>query len=856
MAERQTITERIARIVFELVGAEEVEARITKVDAAWTKMATRMQSNLKLMNELSASLRTIGKTISGEILQQLPQTTKFLEQFAIAGEKADIAGQELSLSMYVQSEEGRKLATSLGLVIPKLEKTKTAGEEVKDAFWKLNSVARALLRVFVAFKILIGVIGIFRDMAVATVELQREMWSLRVIISGAGQEIEGGLGSWDSWLERIQRMRRELPLIKMTDLVRGMKTLIVTLDDLGLAAGEMEYIIQLAGEMAIIMGLDFPAYAQRVSTALQGQVRNWATLGVNVRDSSAALREYSQELGYNWDELNKQQKVLLRTLFLTKEFIRITEETGDVLDEEWAISEALRAKRADLIAQQPKLIQFQNMWNQLLILGTEVAAIAADAITRFFATIVSGIGAALDTVLLLTTALMTGELGWERLQWILDQYGKTQAKIYEDIISGSTVLEWLGKRLGETGEEAEEAGTSFSELEERMKSLIDAAADTEDAFDDLGDVLSRALSQAQSALRSWRQALEQAQIQLSRRLADIARNLERRLADLRARYEARRSQLLERFEERRRKVREDGAEREEELREDHNKNLQRMEEDHQREMRQLRDEYLLDLEEAARKRDAISMRRIQQRYALEKKQREEGYDVNRRRAIEDFKEQLQELREAIQEQLDELTDSLERQLEELRENYVRQQEEARRNAECQRQDAIRNYQEREADLWESLQNRLEAILIGLMEEEEEWEGTYAELRRFLDEWYEGDLGALREWLNRRLALLQQHSGSPYGPPPPLRVHPLLTGFGLPESWGLAAGGIGIARRPTSLVVGEGGPEMFAAWPLGQRMPRTGVDIRLTIDGEQRGAWSGDFENSVLRVMRSVLEEVL
>ena len=108
MAEtRQTILERVALYIMELRGAEEVEERIGEVDAKFQQMASRMQNNIKVMNELSASLRTVGKTMSGTVLQQLPQTTRFLEQYAIAGEKAEATGRELSLAMYVQSEEGQ-----------------------------------------------------------------------------------------------------------------------------------------------------------------------------------------------------------------------------------------------------------------------------------------------------------------------------------------------------------------------------------------------------------------------------------------------------------------------------------------------------------------------------------------------------------------------------------------------------------------------------------------------------------------------------------------------------------------------------------------------------------------------------
>lgn len=828
MAEgRQTIIERVARFVMELVGAEEVEERIEEVDAEFQQMASRMQSNIKIMNELSASLRTVGKTMSGTVLQQLPQTTKFLEQYAIAGEKAEASGKELSLAMYVQSEEGTKLASSLGLVTPKLEETAEGAGGAKDAFWSLNSAARALLRIFVGFKILVGMLGFLKEMAEASFNLQAELWRLRATVEGVSDEMEGGAGTWEEWVSRLERLRAILPLVNMTELVEGLRKLTGVLGPLGLTADEIERVTGLVGQMATVMGEDFPSYISQFVTALGGGQRNVANFGIDLRDGNQALVDYAEGLGFVWDELNAGQRQWIRLGFFVQEATDRTVGITDATAEEWQELEKLRKERDDILAQSPELIATQIKWAEILLGIAQLLERLVGLVPQY----TEKIRQLIDVLGLMIPPVKNLIVAWDEWQEHLEE---------------QRVYKWIDS-LKEPWQEMDEV---IGDFDETVKENAEALADAGDDAEEFGKRMASALQQARNALRSYQNAVADAGINLARRLADIARNLEERLADLESRFEARRDQLIQGFEERRAEIREDGAEREEELRKDLNKRLRRMEEDHQNEMRELREDYLLDLEEAARKRDAVSMRRIQQRYILEKKQRERDHEINRRRAIEDYHDQLDELKKAREEQERELEKSLERQLRELQENYERQQEEARLNAERQKEDALRNYQEQLDDLWRNFQDRLETIALNLMEEEEEWKDHLGDLRIFFDEWYEDDLTALKAWLARRALILRAQEWIESLPP---WMRPFIPP--IPQV-SMAQGGAGVARSPAQITVGDAGPEVFAAWPLGQRMPRLGADIRLTIDGTQTGGWSAGFENQVIRILREVLEEAL
>ena len=826
MAEtRQTILERVALYVMELRGAEEVEKAIEKVDIRFTKIAQSMEIDRKLLVQLGRAFRDVGRSLRPLNMEGI-NAVKFLEQYAIAAEKAWEAGDDLSLVMYAQSDAGQKVAESFGLIKPATEDAAKGAGGLRDAFGQLNTAARALLRIWVGFKVLVGIFGIFRDMAEATFNLQAELSRLRAVVAGVSDQIEGDAGTWEEWIARLYRLRDILPLINMTDLAKGLRLITGVLGPLGLTANEIERVTGLVGQMSTLMGRDYPSYISLFIGALSGAQRNVAAMGIDLRDGNQALHEYAEGLGFVWDELNTAQKQWARLGFFVKEAEGRTVALTDVMNEQWAQLEELRKKREDILAQSPELLAAQIKWAEILV---TIAEKAGDLVTI--------LDAAVNTsyqLIYILLYLTKGEKEFAKI-WEAHQEARRWEK----------QLEWVDtikEGWQEIGEEVE----NFNEI---VKENIEMLEDAGDAAEEFGDRIARAMSQARSALRSYQNAVESAGIRLGRRLTDIARNLEEKLSDLEARFELRRAQLLARFEERRAELREKGAEKEEELREDLNKRLQRMEEDHLLDMQELREDYLIDLQEAARKRDAVSMRRIQQRYILEKKQRERDFGVRRRRAIEDYKEQITELKKAREEQERELEKSLERQLRELQENYERQQEEARLNAERQREDALRNYQEQLSDLWRNFQDRLETIAINLMEEEEEWKDHLGDLRTFFDQWYTDDLTALREWLAKRAFMIQMEE---------LResLPPWMQPFVPPVDFGMAQGGMGIARQPTRIVVGESGPEMFAAWPLGQRMPSQAIDIRLTMDGTQAGAWSADFENQTLRILREVLEEAL
>jgi len=823
---RQTILERVALYIMELRGAEEVEEKIEATDQAFLAFAKDIQATKKEMVALSHSFKILGTSISASMLQQLPQTTEFLKQYGVAMKPLQGTTEELSAAQWVLTDAGREAAISTGLMAESMEDGTDKADGLKDKFWQLNTAARALLRVFVGFKVLVGMLGFLKEMAEASFNLQAELARLRVVISGVSDQIEGDAGSWEEWLDRIERLRDILPLISTTELVKGLRTLTGILGPLGLTADEIERVAGLVGQMSTLMGRDYPSYISLFIGALSGAQRNVAAMGIDLRDGNRALQDYAESLGFVWDELNAGQKQWIRLGFFVEQAAERTVELTEVMDEEWAQLEELRKKREDILAQAPELISAQIKWAEVLLTISQYLEMVIGLIPRYTEEI----------------RKLVETLGWmiPPIKTLIGAWDEWQEHLAEE-----RALEWVSG----VKDPWMETGELIEDFNETVRENAEALEDAADSAEEFADRMERALQQAGDALRSYQRAVESAGIRLGRRLTDIVRNLEEKLADLESRFELRRAQLLARFEERRADLREEGAEREEELRADLNKRLQRMEEDHLLDMQELREDYLIDLQEAARKRDAVSMRRIQQRYILEKKQRVREYGVRRRRAIEDYKEQIDELKKAREEQERELEKSLERQLRELQENYERQQEEARLNAERQREDALRNYQEQLDDLWRNFQARLETIAINLIEEEREFEDTYEDLRDFFDQWYTDDLTALGEWLAKRAFMIQMAQ---------LResLPPWMQPFVPPVDFGMAQGGMGVARQPTRIMVGEAGPEMFAAWPLGQRMPRAGVDVRLTIDGTQAGAWSGDFENQTLRILREVLEEAL
>lgn len=817
--ERSTIAERVVRIFVELLGAEEVKKGLAGVDAQATKMAVAMQNDTKLMAQLSGAFKEVGLNAKKFNIDSLPGL-RFLEQYAVAAKSAWAEGKDLSLTFYAQSEAGKAVAESTGLISPAMVDAAKKTGSLRDAFWSLNSMARALLRVFVAFQIIKQVLGIFTQMADASAKLQAELWRLRATVEGVSSQIEGGAGSWDSWLGRLERLRALLPLVSMTELAEGLRTITAIMGPLGLTADEIERVTGLVGKMAKVVGEEFPAYVDLLTTALTGTGRSVSNLQIDLRDGSKGLMDYAGSLGYVWDELNAQQRQWVRLGYFVQEATTRTSTLTGAEKEEWQQLEELRKKREDILAQSPELITAQIKWAELLLKAAEAAERLVGALDKM--------------------AKKSPEWGdaFEKIAFALGMVWKALTGGTLATYEWAKTLEWLAT-IKEPWQEMAEGTGDFNKA---VKEGIEASKDQGKAAEELGDKMRSGLEQAEDALLSYQNAVNQAGINLSRRLADIARNLEEKLQDLEDEFERRREELIRDFTERQTEIREEAAEKEEELRKDLDERLRRMEEDYLLEMKQLREDYLLDLEEAARSRDAISMRRIQQRYILEKRQRGEEYELNRRRTIEDYNRQLEDLKKAREDQKEELKRSLEEQLQDLEDNYLRQQEEARTNAQRQRDDAIKNYNEQRDDLETNFQERLASIIISLTREEKKFKEVYGRLQEFFSTWYKGNLATFKKWLEDTLKAIEDAEPSPHAPdhgPVPF-----------------AGGGFGVARHPTTLLVGERGPEAFAAWPAGTRLPRESVDVRLSIDGTQSGLWSGEFETQVLRIFRGILEEAL
>jgi len=258
---------------------------------------------------------------------------------------------------------------------------------------------------------------------------------------------------------------------------------------------------------------------------------------------------------------------------------------------------------------------------------------------------------------------------------------------------------------------------------------------------------------------------------------------------------------------------------------------------YQRELQDIQSGYEYELTELVRRNDAVSILRLQRQTNERIRQAKTGRDrekedagrgyardmeelnihLARRRAElkQDAQKRLQEFEESLQEQLAAYQENLEKEQTELERSLERRQEDLERHREWEDEDRQEAHQAELAELgahFAGLETITESGLNYLLEQHG------GAIQNLADMW-----SGYYDWKKNAATGEFDQGGPSWGGSAPDDEDAYNEGY--------QSGGFGVAQRPTTIKIGERGPEAFAAIPLGSANVRHSFsDVNVNLHG--------------------------
>lgn len=846
---------------------------------------------------------SIDKGMKAAVKRMKVADRDFLTNFLRTQQEAGKSTQELARTIEgygMHAEDARLISKSLGItlekeVVPPIKDTAQALEALETPIKKTETgfqrvagaVKFAVFRFFTALIIYQAFRKILRtinDAISESIRLWRELATAQRTLSAnliVNLELVGeGVGTLKEWNEWIIRTADNWNTTTKSVLDAANAALQAN-TVLRLSTKELQEMVELGRAVAIMWSfyadgqLDVAKGVDLVIGATRGEQSAMAKLGFTIEDVAASLDITVDD----FKELpGAMQQSIIRAFIMAERFEEIGQAAEGAVEGVEAFATTLDAAVTEqktrlgefgaLMANLPKFLE-------LGFLGV------IEVIQRFTSWLGRLRDAALGTKVALTSLLITALGPMAPVAIIigsalggLSDGLRDLVNMAKEAIPGLSDLSAEVKKSGEEALEAAKKWISLMQTLRGMPSVISKAAaalraaveqvkEAAQPYIDLGRAIGEAL------LDNLRSA-EDAARNFGRRIADLAADLARNIARLGRRFEARAAELVLRAEERKEDIREEFRKREEQERDDLNLRLKHMEEDFLLDMKHLREQYEMDIEEAARARDWRAIRTLQRRYGLEKRQRGEDYQLQRKQFIESWEQRHKRRKKDLDEELKEVEDNLAKQLAALERERKRELEELKIRGKERENELKAQRKQEEEDLGIALERRLADILTAAVQEgtiriSEATKVTQALATLYgidaqnLEAMVVHDIGWLNTWASAWDTTLQgisQGRSAMAGVTIGGQFYPYPT-----APFSFAKGGMAIATKPTLVKVGDAGPELFTAIPLGKGGSVLGGmqnymsgDFNLNISGDQMGQWSGDFERQVTDVVAGIFRE--
>jgi Skp family chaperone for outer membrane proteins len=741
---------------------------------------------------------------------------------------------------------------------------KELGVTAKETRWNFAAMAQSLewaayrflfsLAVYMAFRKIIRSVNetiqesirLFKEFAEAQQTLSANVQVNEQIVGKA----VGSLAEWNSWIVDTAAAWKTTKQA-VTDATNAALQANATLRRTG---GELQDIIKLGRAVAIMWGqykdgqVDVAWGVETVTDAIRGQESALIKLGVREEDVAATV-------GMTVDDFHKQsdqfQENARWAYIVNQRYEEIGKGAKDATSGVDALSSTLDAlikeqktgmgEFATIITNLPKIIEV----GVLAITGTIGDLIDKLIDLQNAATEAKGpliaLGLAAGGPVAVGFMILLGAIGKVR-DGIADLLGWAK-----EAVSVETKMETATRKNAE----------AFSKTITPIKEATLALKGITQQWRELGRTVV-------DYMRGYYDDLAAAGRDYAKDYAKTFEDQAKDELDLNERYDKKAEDLKKHALDRIADLRKQAAEQEAQEREDLDLRLKQMEEDHLLDMKHLYENYSLDMEEAARNRDVVTMRRLQRQYKLEKKQREEDYQLDRKHTIENWDQRHKDDKKNLEDEVKDIQDNLAQELAELEQERADELQALQDNWDERRQELTDQYNQELADLKDALYRRLTDAITEWADQNNIPLDSMKAVVAGLAEQYDLDATNLTNMVTAELDLLETlraawdavHKAAS-GMETSMIKTPTAAKGGIAK---FAQGGMAIATAPTLVKVGEAGPELFSAIPLAKGgaliggLGRGYIDAHLTIDGNQTGLWSTDFERGVEHTVARIFKE--
>lgn len=576
-------------------------------------------------------------------------------------------------------------------------------------------------------------------------------------------------------------------------------------------------------ELQLSLGRAFqPAYGE----AVQWLTRELKELRAWVEDNQDAIEQFAEALG-------KFTAIALDALGKLIELL--AQVPGAVVNAGNSIADLLQGTDSEVSGEADRLGEY---FGKAITLVVGFVAAGTQVVIELVGTVVDAVRTAADTV----DALLDRD--WDRLQ----QLGQSN-RVAER-------WEGMGERIRATMESTMVAvGDMFGVIEDVDTSEAVAEVDNvRDATDQLAEALADAAVKldklnakyaketAAAALKQTRQEIDDA-INTARRYEDLQRSHQRRLDAIYKNAAKSRQRLTEDLSKQEAEAAEDAAREREKLEQSKAEKLLDVEVEYRRRLEDIQSDWQYQSAELARKNDAVGLLRLMRAkkrqleeakktrdrdredantsYTRDKQELERSLAEKREQLRKDAQERLAQLDANLREQLASAEEARQRDLENLQRSLQRSREDKERHRAWDAEDRARKHAQELEELGRHFASMEGLTKEGLEKLLEEHASAITDLETLWKAYYETQEQMAKQ-ANESASL--GFIGGGRRPPAPTATgsHGFIGGY--------QTGGMGIARKPSTIMIGEKGPEAFAVLPMQSLVTHKFSDLNINLQG--------------------------
>lgn len=695
-----------------------------------------------------------------------------------------------------------------------------------------GSVAFGTVLGMLAGTVINNLIGLFGKLTGAVKDFAQELvataaaWSetmFRFEVSIRALQRVGFKETVGDWLDVVNDLKAQFPIFSRQEITDAVSMTALMTREFGFNAEQMREIISVSMMLSELYNKDLQEAIRGVTYAIgSGYTESLQRMGININKAIIAQEGMRLGFGQSYNEMTNAERALATYNVVLANAQAQMKDAGAAADQLFGKQRKLNAQFEDfkvLLGRlaEPKLINFYTNLNTIF---EQVTQTIRDTIQVY---------AQLTFTLQLLGDWVTQ--GFGAMQVKMREFGKDVTNTKDLIQSISEVTSQMAYDYVYKPQEAlgdEQTGNALQEGvdEERAANIKQSI---QDLWKAIVEEQKRGQEESAQLWQDYNADIEELTSDLNAKVQEAYSKYNQEVADLEENYLRDRAKLDADYQDSVTKAAADSAQRRAEAEARYRNNEISAEAKYQERLQQLREKFLMDLEDAIHERDARQALRLIRQYNLEKQQAGREEALRKDDAARDLALQLKTIEQERAARMAELAREHAQREAELQAQYARERLQAQTKFQQELADLKANYDERrkarlaqyeqdQKDLDKSVQDRINKVAAGLVEEYNITTDMAGQIYQALAAYF-GPGGAVEGLYNYMYAMITQMQAwdawaNAY--------------FGPGTSWSgsenvaevptHSGGGTFVADKPTMAIWGEDGKE-YAQFTPARKLDR-------------------------------------